>query len=32
MAQWSSMALEVSRKIDGIEIFLYLDQKQWENS
>ena len=26
MAQWSSMTLEVSRKIERIKIFLYLDQ------
>ena len=27
MAQWSSMNLEVSRIIERIKIFLYLDQK-----
>ena len=32
MAQWSSRALEVSRKTERIEIFLYLGHKQLENS
>ena len=32
MAQWSAMTLEMSRKIERIEIFSYLDQKQQENN
>ena len=32
MAQWPSMTLEMSRKIERIKIFLYLDQKSRENS